>query len=510
MSIWDDGYFTEENYTPGYYKDMSPALQRLHTILSGYEPLENSDDNIHMELGIGFGVTINIHAAANVGSFLGNDFNPAQIQYAQTFADVSKAKITLYEKSFEELAARDDLPQCSSISLHGIWNWVSDQNRHYIINIIKKCLKPGGIVYNSYNVSSGHGAFISWRIMMYEYFKQQSGTPIEKTKKSLEYLSNIFNNDETILTQNIVLREEWKRITAQIDAGNYTYLLHEYFNANWEQYTLLEVAERLAEAKLTYISSSSHTTFLNTLFLPETSQKLINAQSTLLEKESLQDNLIRRAFRQDYFIKGGLKISDKKILDYLNKQKFIAIKPAELLTKDIQISFNDDILKPIIECLIKNDYAPKSFDELYSSIDSKKYNHNGVLQVILVLMQSGSLLPCVDHSSKEIVSSCNALNKETLRNFEFNYTNTVMASPVTGAGMYINILQSIYLLHRLKDTKASDAEIITQSIKYLEDNNLSINDADGKKLETKEDMQNYISKEITPIIPIWKALDIIS
>lgn len=509
MSIWDDGYFTEENYTHGYYKDLGPVAQRFQTILCGYEPLPVNEENIHMELGIGFGMSTNIHAATNLGSYIGNDFNPAQVQFAQSLADASQAHVSLYEQSFEEMAMRDDLPQCNSISLHGIWNWVSEHNRQHILTIIKKCLKPGGIVYNSYNVSSGHSAFISWRILMYEHFKTLSGTPIDKTKRSLEYLENIFKSDANILKQNIVLANEWDRIQHQIKVGNYAYLLHEYFNSNWDNTTLINVSNQLAEAKLSYLGSTSFNPYLNVLFLPKKSQALITAQSSLLEQETLQDNLIHRAFRQDYFIKGGLKMSNKKTMEYLNQQKFVATKNSELIAKDIKVNFNQDIFNPIIECLIKNDYAPKTFKEIFDCINSKKYNHNNVLQVLLVLIQSASIQPCLDSTTDAIKTSAHNLNKKLLENFEFSYANVVLASPITGSGIYTDILQAIAVLTHFKHPKAKHSEWIDHYIDYLAHNDLSINDDNKKKLSDRKDIKAYIEKNVSPNIPLWKALGIL-
>ena len=65
----------------------------------------------YLELGYGQGLSINIHAAANDGTFWGTDFNPVQTAHAMAFAEASGANVRLLNDSFAELAARTDLPE---------------------------------------------------------------------------------------------------------------------------------------------------------------------------------------------------------------------------------------------------------------------------------------------------------------------------------------------------------------------------------------------------------------
>jgi len=43
------------------------------------------------------------------------------------------------------------LPDFDYIGLHGIWSWISDENRQVIVDFIRKKLKVGGVLYISYN-----------------------------------------------------------------------------------------------------------------------------------------------------------------------------------------------------------------------------------------------------------------------------------------------------------------------------------------------------------------------
>ena len=77
MKMWNEGYFTEGTYTYGYYRELSPVWQRFCLLANGYEIPEPGPDAVHCELGFGQGVSVNIHAAATPGRYIGTDFNPA-------------------------------------------------------------------------------------------------------------------------------------------------------------------------------------------------------------------------------------------------------------------------------------------------------------------------------------------------------------------------------------------------------------------------------------------------
>jgi hypothetical protein len=47
--------------------------------------------------------------------------------------------------------------------LHGIWSWVSEDNRQIILDFIDRKLKPGGVLYLSYNTQPGWSAFMPLR-----------------------------------------------------------------------------------------------------------------------------------------------------------------------------------------------------------------------------------------------------------------------------------------------------------------------------------------------------------
>jgi SAM-dependent methyltransferase len=63
------------------------------------------------------------------------------------------------EKSFAQLAAGEvDLPPLDFITMHGVYSWITPENRRHIVDFMARYLKPGGIVYVSYNAMPGWSA----------------------------------------------------------------------------------------------------------------------------------------------------------------------------------------------------------------------------------------------------------------------------------------------------------------------------------------------------------------
>lgn len=119
MKSWTSGYTAEIEYTHGYNRDLSPVFLSL-ALLHGGVRQDTKQPLRYLELGFGQGLSLNIHAAACAGEFWGTDFIPSHAANARELASASGADARLFDMSFQELAALDELPEFNVIVLHGI------------------------------------------------------------------------------------------------------------------------------------------------------------------------------------------------------------------------------------------------------------------------------------------------------------------------------------------------------------------------------------------------------
>jgi len=147
---WTSGYVADIDYTHGYYRELNPLMLALASVHAGLR-LQVPQGLRYLELGFGQGLSLNIHAAALGGEFWGVDLNPSHAAQAQEMARASGSGLRICDSTFEEFAARQDLPTFDVIALHGVWSWISEANRLVLTELIRRQLATGGIVYISYN-----------------------------------------------------------------------------------------------------------------------------------------------------------------------------------------------------------------------------------------------------------------------------------------------------------------------------------------------------------------------
>ena len=58
------------------------------------------------------------------------------------------------------------LPDFDFMVSHGVLSWISPANRRHLVGAVAKRLKPGGLVYLSYNVTTGWTAMVPVQALM--------------------------------------------------------------------------------------------------------------------------------------------------------------------------------------------------------------------------------------------------------------------------------------------------------------------------------------------------------
>ncbi len=173
MATWSAGYVLDIEYTSGFYREIAPGFLNWAILSQGLYAPTLREGAAYCELGCGQGFGTALLAAANPGvKFYGFDFNPAQIANARRLsAQAGLTNITFEDKSFEELATAPDgaYPKFDIIAIHGIYSWISPENRRFIVDILFRHLSAGGAVYVSYNCMPGWAAVAPLQRLMREH-----------------------------------------------------------------------------------------------------------------------------------------------------------------------------------------------------------------------------------------------------------------------------------------------------------------------------------------------------
>ncbi|MFD0464070.1 class I SAM-dependent methyltransferase [Microvirga aerilata] len=282
MTDWSAGYVVDVDYTHGFYQELTPSLLSFFALLQGVQaPDPGASSLAYCELGCGQGFSTNLLASANPHiEFHATDFNPAHIAGARDLArSAGIENAHFYDDSFAEFLTRNDLPAFDFITLHGIYSWISPENRQAIVGFIRKKLKPGGLVYLSYNAMPGWASMMPLRRLLVEHAAAQGSAQSLQARiaASLGFADKLGSLDARYFANHPKLAGRVEKLKGQ----NPNYVAHEYFNRDLTPFYFMDVAQELAEAKLTWVGPANALDTLDEINLTQEQRSSSPASTTL-------------------------------------------------------------------------------------------------------------------------------------------------------------------------------------------------------------------------------------
>ncbi|QJI41518.1 methyltransferase domain-containing protein [Pseudomonas sp. ADAK2] len=510
---WNEGYFTDEGYTYSYSREINPVFLRYCLLLRGFASLETTD-GYHCELGFGQGVSINIHAAANPGSWMGTDFHPGQAAHANALATSWNSDAKLYDDSFEQLLARDDLPQFDSISLHGIWTWVSRDNQKLIVEFARRHLKPGGLLYISYNCFPGWSPSAPLRHLfsLHDRFgTNRSESPDQRIDAALQFSEALLAANPNYASAAPNLNTKLQSIKGQ----DRQYVAHEYFNRDWNCMYFTDVVDALAPAKLDFATTAVPLDTVDPLNLSAEGMDFLEGIDHPIVREQARDYFVNQNFRRDLYLRGANRLSASEHRQGMLNTRFVLLQPAESVSDTVkgpagEASLQAEIYGPVLEALAANAYAPKTLRQLSAAIPSMPYDD--LLQAVTVLVGMSAAAPCQSEAAEKLVQArCNTLNLQLCKRSLLSNKIQVLASPVTGGGVPISRFQQLFLIS-IKQGKKHPAEwaqlawsIISEQGEGLVKDGKALTTAEENIAELTEQAQAFAEQSLV----ILKALSIV-
>lgn len=466
---WTAGYVAEIDYTYGYYRELAPAHLRLALLLRGIAPPSPGPVN-YLELGFGQGVSVNLHAATNQGNFWGTDFNPSQAAGARALALAGGNGATLLDAGFAELAERNDLPKFDVIVLHGIWSWVSDTNRAAIVEIMRKHLAVGGVVYMSYNTLPGWSAMMPIRELM-KMHEDMAGSGDQGIQKRIQ---NAIAFGEAVDTagagyfrQVSGARERLKGLKDK----PVNYLAHEYFNADWRPMYFAEAAQQLEAAKLSLAASANLLDHIDNINMSDAARNMLAGITHPLLRESTRDYVVNQMFRRDIFVRGPRTMSAPERTNLLMQSRIALISPADdiplKLTAPVgEVNLSPGVYTPMIEALAAENYRAKTLAELVPVLAAKNVNPMQIIQAVTVLIGAGHASAAVSIEEEAAMTPAAArFNAALLARAKEHSEVLCLASPVIGAGVSMPRLQQMFVaaINEAKGAKPLDATALAKA-----------------------------------------------
>ena len=450
------GYVTEIGYTLTYTPELAPRHLAL-ALLNGGVATRAARPLRYLELGFGQGLSLAIHAAASPGEYWGVDINPEHVAHARAMAEASGSRLELLEAGFEDIVARPDLPEFDVIVANGIWSWVSAANRAVIVDIVRRKLARGGMLYLSYNCTPGWSAAIPLRHLMslHADLAAASGKGIlDRIDGALDFAQRVADADMGYFKQNPAVVERLSAIRKKNRVG----VAHEFFNADWEPMPFSQVAGLLAPAGASFAVSGNLVHHLDGISMPPAARELLAGIDHPILRESVRDYVLNANFRRDIFVKDGARMpAEEQRARYL-EQGFVLARPAQdfrtppgggqavLTLGEAEITMKEDFYKPLIDVLAEGSYAPKTLRDIAAHARLQGRALPSLVSALVILAAAGIVRPAQDaQAMQEARPRCEALNAWLIGRPPAADETAWLASPVTGSGVSARRSELLFL-----------------------------------------------------------------
>ncbi|MBQ7515650.1 MAG: class I SAM-dependent methyltransferase [Schwartzia sp.] len=512
MNDWNDGYFTESTYTYGYYRELNPVFQSFCLLAKGYCPPKTDSGSVHCELGFGQGVSAAIHAAASPGQYFGTDFNPAHAAHANTLREAAGINARFFDDSFAEMLERSDLPQFDTISLHGIWSWISRENQQHITEFARRFLKPGGVFYNSYNCMPGWAAKAPLRelFVLHDKYGQPGATAQKRVEEAMKFTEALLAAKPLYAQQNSVVTPAFEGIRKH----DHHYLAHEYFNRDWHCMYFTEMLEALSPAKLEFACSAAPLNVVENYCLPPAALEYLATIENPVIREQARDYFINQQFRKDIYVRGLRPLSVAERVKRILDMRYVLSTTKEIpLTIPVpvgKIAVSEEVYGPLLAYLRENNGQAKSIAEFtrkHRNIPAAQF-----VQALIVLVENEWVTPCQsEENEKRVKKQCDALNNYIINRSLLAGDVGILASPVTGGGVGLGRvdLMSLLFYRQGKKTAAAIADALWAFLSSRGEKMIF----EQKQLETPEEniaMAKELSQDfMAKTLPLLRALQVV-
>ncbi len=508
---WTAGYVSDVEYTAGFYSEQAPGLLNFACILNGVEPVDTNKPFNYCELGFGRGLTVNVLAAANPqGRFYAADFNPSHVAGARQLASSAGLdNLFLLESSFEQMAQGqiEGLPQFDFITLHGIYTWVTAENRAHIVQFINRYLKPGGIVYLSYNAMPGWACAQPLQKILVEHAALNPNRSDVQIHQAAQFVDKLQQLNAGFITANPGLKPR----LATLNSADRHYLVHEYMHRHWQPMYHIDVANDLAEAKLDYVGSADLPLAYRQMYLSTEQFSLLESIPDRRMRETVHDYLLNIGFRKDVFVRGARRMSLLRQNEYLAQLGLVLLQPGDACQMAFKLNVGEmqgrpETYAPLFDRLAE---GPQTFVELNNLFGGGGRMSPSLIEAASLLIATGQVAVYALDKPPAAAVSALSLNQQLLDRVRFADDYQVLAAHLTGSGVATNFIERLFLSVLNAQPEADSTTLATAGfgiMQILGRNMIK----DGKNLETAEENITALAEQFALLqqgkVAVWQQL----
>ncbi len=305
---WSRGYPVGEPYPAAWHSFQSPAHLAAACALMGVAWEVGPETPMQIaEIGCGSGYTANVLAAGNPNAeVLGLDYNPAHIAEARSMAAAAGLMNARFEATdLAELdgAELDRLPEFDLVTVHGLWSWVADPVREGVLRLLRRRLKPGGVVLMTYNALPGAGGALGLSRLVQGALRSAGST-----EAGIEQARDLVQKLVAAEAQHLPASTWRSLLTGEIAGARTGYLLHEFITDHWRPCFFADVQAAMATARCEFVGSATMDENFPAMSLSPAQQEIWHAAPDDTARQLVLDLCVPRAFRRDIYVRGLRRI----------------------------------------------------------------------------------------------------------------------------------------------------------------------------------------------------------
>jgi SAM-dependent methyltransferase len=392
---WGGGYIVDIAYLPSYFRQQSPAHLNLACLLGGVAGIDSSPalPRSYLELGCGYGFSALALAAANPRWHVtGIDFNPAHIAAARALADEARIENAQFiEADLAELAAGElapDIPESDVVAAHGLWSWVGDGARAGMVRLLGSRLRPGGLLYVSYNALPAWSSAVGMQRLLREAGSRLARRSDRQAAAGLDMVRTLAEANARQLRDPLV-----RSLIETGRQGPPAYLAHEFMNAAWRPTFHADVVFALRAAKLDWVASAALLENFSPLMIHEEARAVLDRFDEPLMRELVKDICLDRGLRQDVFVRGARRLSALERDAALGEVTLALACPVEQFVWELEVpagkaKIERGFFEPVVTALAD---GPKRVRDLLALPDLPRRDNPG--ELVGMLVGTGQALP---------------------------------------------------------------------------------------------------------------------
>jgi SAM-dependent methyltransferase len=288
-------------YPSGFYSYQTPVMLDYVAAINGIAPpVAQGTPFTYLDLGCGDGFTIVLLAAIYPHCrFIGVDVNPGHIAVGSALAEAGGIDNVRFVEGGFEAWQSFDLPDCDYIAMHGVYAWISEAARAAVLALIAARLKPGGLLYVSYNANPGWASAAPLRQFFLDYTQGMTGDPVANVAATIRQLKELRDKGAGYFAQNPAA----SGVLDEMAAKDLRYVAHEIYSPHWSPLPFSAVARQMRGAGLTFAGSADLARnyprpSVKAAFLP-----LLLKTRDRERAELYRDYLSNTFFRRDVYVK---------------------------------------------------------------------------------------------------------------------------------------------------------------------------------------------------------------